>query len=252
MLAISSLAGAHMTIARETLALLNQRGASDVSLVMGGIIPEADRQRLAALAYEQSLRPRIRISARLSIASLLSAKSAMPRRKRARNSKRIMSGAGEDRSKMKLPRWTTAAAFPMAIVAAALIAAVPARAAEPRPWLCRDKPVFSSNQPMTYDARMHGGGQWMMIFMRFDPSGGHDGFTVVRLARCDRPGHRVARARAMVCRRHLSRRQQLDLRRPGAGKPSIRSGCRARSMLRPRAGRCQVKLTVRESGHGAP
>ena len=36
-------AGAHMTIARETLALLKQRGASDVRLVMGGIIPEEDR-----------------------------------------------------------------------------------------------------------------------------------------------------------------------------------------------------------------
>ncbi|HVN27673.1 MAG TPA: methylmalonyl-CoA mutase family protein, partial [Candidatus Binataceae bacterium] len=40
LLAVSSLAGAHMTIARETLHLLKDRGASDVTLVMGGIIPE--------------------------------------------------------------------------------------------------------------------------------------------------------------------------------------------------------------------
>jgi methylmalonyl-CoA mutase C-terminal domain/subunit len=44
LLAVSSLAGAHMTIARETLELLKRRGAGDVRLVMGGIIPEEDRQ----------------------------------------------------------------------------------------------------------------------------------------------------------------------------------------------------------------
>ncbi|HEY1852474.1 MAG TPA: acyl-CoA mutase large subunit family protein [Candidatus Binataceae bacterium] len=58
LLAISSLAGAHMTIARETLALLNQRGASDVRLVMGGIIPEADRARLAALGVRAVFTPK--------------------------------------------------------------------------------------------------------------------------------------------------------------------------------------------------
>jgi hypothetical protein len=50
---------------------------------------------------------------------------------------------------------------------------------EARPWLCRDKPVFSSDKPMTYEATNRGGGRWLMTFMRFDPSGlGHDGFTV--------------------------------------------------------------------------
>jgi hypothetical protein len=58
-------------------------------------------------------------------------------------------------------------------------AASRALAAEARPWLCRDKPVFSSDKPMTYDATNGGGGRWLMTFMRFDPSGlGHDGFTV--------------------------------------------------------------------------
>src|SRR5690242_15561619 len=53
-----------------------------------------------------------------------------------------------------------------------------AYAAEARPWLCRAKPVFSSNKPMTYEAVNRGGG-WLLTFMRFDPSGlGHDGFTV--------------------------------------------------------------------------
>jgi len=45
-LAISSLAGAHMKIAREIIAMLRQRGADDMVVVMGGIIPEADRQPL--------------------------------------------------------------------------------------------------------------------------------------------------------------------------------------------------------------
>jgi hypothetical protein len=49
--------------------------------------------------------------------------------------------------------------------------------AEARPWLCRTKPVFSSDKPMTYEASNRGGG-WLLTFMRFDPSGGHDGFTV--------------------------------------------------------------------------
>lgn len=54
----------------------------------------------------------------------------------------------------------------------------PALAVEPRPWLCRDKPVFSSSRPMSYEATSRGG-RWVMTFMRFAPIGGHDGFTVV-------------------------------------------------------------------------
>jgi ethylmalonyl-CoA mutase len=57
-LAISSLAGAHMTIARETLALLKQREASDVKVVMGGVIPEADRARLLALGVSAVFTPK--------------------------------------------------------------------------------------------------------------------------------------------------------------------------------------------------
>jgi hypothetical protein len=54
-----------------------------------------------------------------------------------------------------------------------------ASAADARPWLCRAKPVFSSNKPMTYQAVNHSAERWLLTFMRFDPSGlGHDGFTV--------------------------------------------------------------------------
>jgi (2R)-ethylmalonyl-CoA mutase len=57
-LAISSLAGAHMSIARETIDLLKSRGAADVSLVMGGIIPEADRTALLQLGVKAVFTPK--------------------------------------------------------------------------------------------------------------------------------------------------------------------------------------------------
>jgi (2R)-ethylmalonyl-CoA mutase len=57
-LAISSLAGAHMSIARETIELLKSRGAGDVSLVMGGIIPEADRKALSKLGVKAIFTPK--------------------------------------------------------------------------------------------------------------------------------------------------------------------------------------------------
>ena len=57
-LAISSLAGAHMSIARETIALLKSRGAGDLSIVMGGIIPEADRAALLGLGIKAVFTPK--------------------------------------------------------------------------------------------------------------------------------------------------------------------------------------------------
>jgi (2R)-ethylmalonyl-CoA mutase len=57
-LAISSLAGAHMSIARETIYLLKSRGAADVALVMGGIIPEADRTSLLELGVKAVFTPK--------------------------------------------------------------------------------------------------------------------------------------------------------------------------------------------------
>ncbi len=57
-LAISSLAGAHMMIARATLGLLKSRGAEDVRLVMGGIIPEPDRKALLDLGVKAVFTPK--------------------------------------------------------------------------------------------------------------------------------------------------------------------------------------------------
>ena len=57
-LAISSLAGAHLTIARDTLELLKARGAADVRVVMGGIIPESDRKRLIEMGVRAVFTPK--------------------------------------------------------------------------------------------------------------------------------------------------------------------------------------------------
>jgi methylmalonyl-CoA mutase cobalamin-binding domain/chain len=57
-LGISSMAGAHLTIAREALNLLKRNGASSISLIMGGIIPEEDRQALLQMGVKAVFTPR--------------------------------------------------------------------------------------------------------------------------------------------------------------------------------------------------
>jgi hypothetical protein len=55
-------------------------------------------------------------------------------------------------------------------------------AAEARPWLCRDKPVFSYDRPMEYEASSRAGHRWRVFFMQFTPGAAHDGFEVIREA----------------------------------------------------------------------
>jgi|SRR5579883_2325761 len=45
---LSVLSGAHVSIAERTLALLSERGL-DIPIVMGGVIPPEDREKLRAL-----------------------------------------------------------------------------------------------------------------------------------------------------------------------------------------------------------
>ena len=156
MLAISSLAGAHMTIARETIALLKSRGAGDVQLVMGGIIPEADRaaparSRRQSGLHAQGLEPR------------------RDRRPHHRNRKReeIMSSRRIARYLFDRRGDGDAASR------------VPALAEEARPWLCRDKPVFSYDRSMEYVATARPGREWRMFFMQYSPDAAHDGFDIV-------------------------------------------------------------------------
>jgi len=57
-LGVSSMAGAHMTIAAEIQELLRQRNATHVSLIIGGIIPERDRAALTQLGVKAIFTPR--------------------------------------------------------------------------------------------------------------------------------------------------------------------------------------------------
>jgi hypothetical protein len=61
----------------------------------------------------------------------------------------------------------------------AATAAMPATAAEARPWLCRDKPVFSFTSAMTYRVANSGGRRWRLLLMQFQEGGAHDGFDIV-------------------------------------------------------------------------
>ncbi|HYR79484.1 MAG TPA: hypothetical protein VEO55_05725 [Candidatus Dormibacteraeota bacterium] len=55
-----------------------------------------------------------------------------------------------------------------------------ASAEEPRPWLCRDKPVFSYDHAMQYEAAARPGRQWRIFFMLYSPDSAHDGFDIVK------------------------------------------------------------------------
>jgi hypothetical protein len=53
-----------------------------------------------------------------------------------------------------------------------------ANAADPRPWLCRDKPVFSADKPVSFVATSKGMRHWRIFFMQFEPGAAHDGFSI--------------------------------------------------------------------------
>ena len=81
---------------------------------------------------------------------------------------------------MKKPRfdWVAVKVLPITLSITILLASS-AWSAQPRPWLCRQIPVFSATTPMSWQATKRGAGSWLMIFMRYDPAGGHDGFTII-------------------------------------------------------------------------
>jgi methylmalonyl-CoA mutase C-terminal domain/subunit len=54
---LSVLSGAHMTLFRRTIELLRERGADDMIVFGGGIIPEADMQPLAELGVHKIFTP---------------------------------------------------------------------------------------------------------------------------------------------------------------------------------------------------
>lgn len=61
----------------------------------------------------------------------------------------------------------------------AMLLASPAFADEARPWLCRDKPVFSYDRSMEYQVTARPGRQWRIFFMLYSPDAAHDGFDIV-------------------------------------------------------------------------
>ena len=63
--------------------------------------------------------------------------------------------------------------------ALAMLFATSAFAQEARPWLCRDKPVFSYDRSMEYKVSARPGRQWRMFFMQYSPDAAHDGFDIV-------------------------------------------------------------------------
>jgi hypothetical protein len=64
-------------------------------------------------------------------------------------------------------------------ISLAVAGAMPAHAAEARPWLCRSKPVFSSTSAMTYRVVNHGGARWNLLLMQFEMGSAHDGYEIV-------------------------------------------------------------------------
>ncbi len=74
----------------------------------------------------------------------------------------------------------------------AIALASAANAAEPRPWLCRDKPVFSSSQPMHYQVTMTSRSRWQLFLLQFTPGGGQDGFDIAQTMSRSSSGQLVA------------------------------------------------------------
>ena len=54
---LSVLSGAHMTLFRRVVELLNERGAADMVVFGGGIIPEADIPELTSLGVAKIFTP---------------------------------------------------------------------------------------------------------------------------------------------------------------------------------------------------
>jgi hypothetical protein len=81
---------------------------------------------------------------------------------------------------MKIPNIESATLITAGLaIALAISASTPAFADQARPWLCRDKPVFSSARAMKYEVSARPGRQWKIFFMQYSPDAAHDGFDIV-------------------------------------------------------------------------
>jgi hypothetical protein len=90
---------------------------------------------------------------------------------------------------MKIVRLGT---FLFIAAALATVVAGTAFAQEARPWLCRDKPVFSYDRSMEYQVTARPGRQWRMFFMQYSPDAAHDGFDIINSRELSSRGDPVA------------------------------------------------------------
>jgi hypothetical protein len=127
-----------------------------------------------------------------------------------------------------------------------LAAASTAIAAQPRPWLCRDKPVFSSQQPMSYE--LNANSRWHLFLMRFTPGGGQDGFDIAKEISSSSKGS-LAAGRYFAVALHNDGGRWIcpaDVSERLAGAGIISNLCFAES-----DGVCAAKFTVRPGAAAA-
>ncbi|ALC18696.1 cobalamin B12-binding domain-containing protein [Streptomyces pristinaespiralis] len=73
LLGLSVLSGAHLTIMKKVIKLLQQEGAADVQILVGGIIPESDIPELEAMGVDSVFTPGSDISRIVETAHRLTA-----------------------------------------------------------------------------------------------------------------------------------------------------------------------------------
>lgn len=133
------------------------------------------------------------------------------------------------------------------VFAAMMVSA--AHAAEPRPWLCRDKPVFSADKPMLYEVGGHAGRAWQIFFMQFEPGATHDGFEIVSAHRlAAKTSGKLSAGRYFVVAMHLAGGHWVCHESAETSHPS---GTVARICFsQDESNSCRVDLTVKQAEDG--
>jgi len=134
----------------------------------------------------------------------------------------------------------------LALLATLLAFASTARAGEPRPWLCRDKPVFSSQQPMNYRVTITSRSRWQLFLMQFSPGGGHDGFDIAQTIARGSSGQLAAGRYFAVALRSSGGEWICP---PMVDEEPSHAGSIADLCFGTDAGGCSVELTVTPGSH---
>ena len=135
----------------------------------------------------------------------------------------------------------------------ALLGVKSALAMEPRPWLCREIPVFSNDKPMTWTAKRAGAGQWVLTFMHYDAQGGgHDGFTVVATEPVSSAGVSGTLAAGRYYAVALHRAGEHWICPENASPTGASAGYVTRLCYGEDADSCDVRMTVQAGGSDTP